>query len=176
MEVEIAEARRMGSFPEPATDVHPAVGPISEIGKDPLARVALELSLKQLPRRLAQHDGTGASLGPWEPDHPLIEIDLLAPKAPDLAQAHERQPRQLRNLPEGWGHRLENENLLFRAKPAHTRFVLGKERPGGEARLGSHLLGIAPKLRRSSLERFQLLFNAQNFRSVPKGDAKDPTR
>jgi hypothetical protein len=35
--------------------------------------------------------------GPWEPDDSLIEMDLLAPKAPDLAQAHQREPRQLRH-------------------------------------------------------------------------------
>jgi hypothetical protein len=57
----------------------------------------------------------------------MVETDMLAPKTPDLAQAHQREPRQLRDLPERGWHRLEDEDLLFGAKPSHARLVLGKE-------------------------------------------------
>src|SRR5207249_4454741 len=88
----------------------------------------------------AQDDRPGAGLGLGEHDHALLEVDVLPSEFSDLAEPHERESRQLGDLPERRAHRLEDEDLLLRPQPTDAGLVLGEERAGRKAELRARLL------------------------------------
>jgi hypothetical protein len=142
MEVEVTETRRLGGLPKQVTNVHAAIELVVGVREDPFTDVALELPLEQLPSRLAQHDGPGPSLRTWEPDHSLIEIDMLAPKTPDLAQAYSgpasRSP--------GTGNCIISRTKI--SGDASTRPLAGMldPPPCDASTLGAHLRRMSPSI------------------------------
>jgi hypothetical protein len=67
-------------------------------------------------------------------------VHVLAPEEPDLGEAHERERRELGDLPVRRAHRVDNEQLLLGPEPADARLILGKERAAWKAIGGSRLL------------------------------------
>src|SRR5262245_42699517 len=94
--------------------------------------VAIELSAEDLLSRPPQYDRAGASLRPWQEDDPLLQSDLLPAEGPKLAQPHQGERRERRDLLDGRRQAVEDLQLLLRAQPPHARFVLGKEGSAGE--------------------------------------------
>src|SRR2546425_1180206 len=160
MDVKVAEPGRPGGFAEDAADVLAAVWAPVRAGKGPLAAVSLELLPEDLARGLAEDHRPRARLRLGQEHDALLEVDGLTPEEPDLAEPHQRQRRELRDLPERRRHRLEDQELLLRPDPADACLVLPEEGPAGEPILGARLLQRGAKSPEVTIDRARLVRHA----------------
>src|SRR4029453_7039614 len=104
MEAKISQPSGPGGSPEHFSDLLATVGPIIRAGEDPCALVALELVPEDLPRGVAENHGPRAGLGLGQQDDSLLQVAVSPPQVPELALAHERERRELRDLSERCRH------------------------------------------------------------------------
>jgi hypothetical protein len=113
------------------TAVRHAVGP----GKDPVAVVGLELPRQDFLGLGTQDHRPGARLGSREQDRALLDVNHLTPEEPELAEAHEGEGRQFRNLSERRGHRVKDEDLFLGTKPPDAALVFREEGTAGKLKV-----------------------------------------
>ena len=142
-----------------------AVGAVLRAREDPLARVPVELASEDLLRLAAEDHRARLRLRLRQHQDALLQVDLLATERADLAEPHERERREsghrrerqrpaarfLRGL-RGLLHRLEHDQLLLGAEPAHARGVLLGDGTAREAELGADHLDRGAERRQVAVD------------------------